>query len=233
MRVKLRLWQQCVKQYRITIGVTVLILVVVVALIIAGYSLDWTGFKGKRVWDWLNLLGVLAIPVMVGVGTAWFSRQQAREAVLHGYLDKMADLLLNENLRESRSNTEVRAVARTRTWLVLRLLDPARRRILFTFLAESDLVNIIDLSKADLGGTNLRGVDLQGTNLSEANLQNADLRGANLSGAHLNFANLQGTRLGEANLDGLDLLAAKVTTKQLLEAKSLKDTTMPDGSVHS
>jgi hypothetical protein len=47
------------------------------------------------------------------------------------------------------------------------------RKILFTFLAESELVDIIDLSKADLDGTNLRRVDLRG-----ANLQNADLRGA-------------------------------------------------------
>jgi hypothetical protein len=44
---------------------------------------------------------------MVGVGTAWLSTQQAREATLQGYLDKMTDLLLNESLRESKSNTEL------------------------------------------------------------------------------------------------------------------------------
>ena len=115
---------------------------------------------------------------------------------------------MRENLRESKINTEVRAVARTRTWTVLRLLDPARREILFTFLAESELLSIIDLSNADFSGT-----DLRGANLSNANLRNTDLRGANLA--------------------GLDLMGTNVTIEQLLKAQSLKGTTMPDGSIHS
>jgi len=110
---------------------------------------------------------------------------------------------MRENLLESEINTEVRAVARTRTWTVLRLLDPAQREILFTFLAESELLSIIDLSNADFSGTDLRG---------------ADLRGANLS---------------NANLAGLDLMGTNVTIEQLLKAQSLKGTTMPDGSIHS
>ena len=109
-------------------------------------------------------------------------------------------------------------MARTLTWTTLRLLDPGRRRILFTFLQEFDLISIIDLSKADLSGTELRG---------------ANLRDANLSEAHVTFANLQGTKLVQANLAGLDLRAARVTMEQLeSQAKSLKGTIMPDGSVH-
>ncbi len=120
---------------------------------------------------------------------------------------------MRENLRESKINTEVRAVARTRTWTVLRLLDPARREILFTFLAESELLSIIDLSNADFSGTDLRGADLRGANLSNANLRNTDLSNANLA--------------------GLDLMGTNVTIEQLLKAQSLKGTTMPDGSIHS
>jgi Pentapeptide repeats (8 copies) len=228
-----RLWWKYIKQHRKAIGVTVLILAVVIVLVIAGYSLNWTGFKGKTIWDWLNLLGVLAIPVVVGLGTAWLSSQQAQEDALQRYLDTMADLLLDEKLRESKSQAEVRAVARTRTWTVLRSLDPGRRKIVFTFLVDSDLLSIIDLSRADFSGMNLRGVDLRGVNLSEANLQDIDLRGADLSGAALNFANMQGARLGGANLNGLDFIATRVTKDQLLEARSLKGTTMPDGSIHS
>jgi hypothetical protein len=233
MRARLHLWWQFIKEHRIAIGATALTLAVLIALISIGYRFSWTGFQGKTAWDWLNLLGVLAIPIMVGVATAWLSTQQAREDALQSYLDKMADLVLNESLRESKATAEVRAVARTRTWTVLRLLDPGRRRILFTFLAESDLISIIDMSKADFSSTDLRGANLHGINLNEANLQNADLRGANLSGAILNLANMQGTNLGSANMDGLNLIATRVTMGQLRDAQSLKGTTMPDGSIHS
>jgi len=213
VRTRLHFWWQQIQQHRNTVGIIAFTFVGGVVLLLAGYQFDWTGFKGKRLWDWFTLLGVLAIPVVVGVGTAWLSTQQARETALHDYLDKMADLLMRENLRESKINTEVRAVARTRTWTVLRLLDPARRKILFTFLAESELLNIIDLSNADFSGTDLRGADLRGANLSTANLRNTDLRGANLA--------------------GLDLMGTNVTIEQLLKAQSLKGTTMPDGSIHS
>ncbi len=213
MRAQLHVWWRQIQQHRKASGIIALTLAGVILLILVGYQFDWTGFKGQKLWDWLNLLGVLAIPVVVGVGTAWLSTQQARETALHEYLDKMADLLLNESLRASKTNTEVRAVARTRTWTVLRLLDPGRRKILFTFLAESELIGIIDLRNADFSGTNLRGADLRGADLSNANLRNADLQGA--------------------NLDGLNFMAAQVTLDQLLEAKSLKGTTMPDGSTHA
>src|SRR5260370_22489639 len=36
----------------------------------------WTGFSGKTLWDWLQLLAALAIPVVIAAGTLWFSAQQ-------------------------------------------------------------------------------------------------------------------------------------------------------------
>lgn len=199
-------WPSILRHRALSEGIAIALVVSIVA-VVAGYHLNWTGFQGRTLWDWLNLLGVLAIPVVVGVGTAWISTEQAREAALHGYLDKMADLLLSENLRQSKTNAEVRAVARTRTWTILRLLDPGRRSILFAFLAESDLINIIDLSKANFSGADLSGADLRSADLRTANLSNANLRGA--------------------NLDGLNLLAANVTMAQLLQAKSREGTIMP------
>ena len=61
----------------------------------------------KTLWDWLplliQLLGALAIPVVVGFGTAFFTRQQAKtseantenqqqEELLRTYFDKISDL---------------------------------------------------------------------------------------------------------------------------------------------
>src|SRR6202030_2428465 len=110
MAARLRSWWRQIKQHRIAIGVTALTIVVVIALIIISLR-EGTGFKGKTVWDWLQLLGVLAIPVVVGLGTIWFTTKQGkvadaenkdnqREAALQAYIDKISELLLHEHLSE-------------------------------------------------------------------------------------------------------------------------------------
>lgn len=117
------------------IAMALLLATVVVTYL--GYQLkwDWSGFiggyskvtieksgketkittelpQGKSLWDWLNLLGILAIPAAVGFGTIWFAGQQHKESEaenednqrkrdLHEYIDKISDLLLKEKLRDS------------------------------------------------------------------------------------------------------------------------------------
>ena len=41
-----------------------------------------TGFTEKDLWDWLMLIGVLAIPVALAFGTLQFSQQQALSSQL-------------------------------------------------------------------------------------------------------------------------------------------------------
>jgi hypothetical protein len=289
MTTKLRLWWQQIKQNRIAVGVIGFVLVVVIFLIIAGYWFDWTGFNGynkvttvhtingtnagiftkteeyqpgKTLWDWLNLLGVLAIPVVVGIGAAWYTAQQGRasergntdnqrETALQGYIDKMSELLLEKHLRDSAEKDEVRKIARVRTLTILSRLDAQRKGIVLKFLHESGLVEkgkcIVDLHGADLSGVNLleadlRGADLSGVNLLEADLRGADLHEANLSDVNLRRANLSGVNLRRANLSGVNLLEADlsladlteafITTQQIEKAKSLLDTIWPDGLTH-
>ena len=102
-----------------TILVVAIILVIAIALIILGYRFDWTGFNGnntsgKTLWDWLQLLGVLAIPIVVGFGTAFFTRQQAKtseanaenqqqEELLRTYFDKISELVLNVEFSTNRN----------------------------------------------------------------------------------------------------------------------------------
>ena len=171
MDEKPSLWWQ--KKHWI-VAMFVALLAVFVFIILAGYWFNWTwtGFNssigpnvqqyqpGKTLWDWLQLLGVLAIPAAVGLGTVWFTAQQGkvsdaenkdnqREAALQAYIDKLSELLLEKKLRESDEDNEVRKIARVRTLTVLRGLDGTRKASVLQFLYESGLIDksnpIIDL----------------------------------------------------------------------------------------
>ncbi len=215
---------------------------------------------GKTVWDWLGLLAALAIPVVVGLGATWFTTQQAkvsdtkntdnqRETALQAYIDKISELLLTHQLRESKEDEEIRKIARVRTITILFQLDARRIGYVFAFLREAGLMSnkpnssIVSLSQADLRKINWSQADIREASLSGANLNGAKLSGAylieaDLSRAYLNRASLSGAdlseaNLSEANLEGADLTRATVTQEQLAKATSLQGATMRDGSKHS
>jgi hypothetical protein len=48
-----------------------------ILLAISGRSLGWSGFCRKKLWDWVELLGPLAIPVVIASAGFWFTAQQA------------------------------------------------------------------------------------------------------------------------------------------------------------
>jgi uncharacterized protein YjbI with pentapeptide repeats len=263
MGARLRSWWQPIKQHPVAIVLIALLAVVIVMiiLIILGYTFnwDWTGLNatdftstpqnitrtivyqpGKTLWDWLGLLGVLAIPVVVG----WLTFQQGRvsdanrkqqketelqvatdnqrEAALQAYTDKMSELLLHEQLRDSAEEDEVRKIARVRTLTVLRGLDPIRKTSVIQFLIESGLIDkdtcVISLSDADLSGTNLSNAILSGATLIDANLSAADLTAADLSGAKLIRAKLIRAKLSFVVLSGADLSYASLNNASLVVA---------------
>lgn len=213
-----------------------------------------TGFEGKTLWDWMELL---IIPLVLAVGAFFLNRSERetereiatdrqQEAALQAYLDRMGELLLEKKLRTNK-NKEVRNVARTRTLTILRVLDEKRKGFVLRFLHEAGLISkektIVDLADADLKGADLRGASLWGSNLKDVNLSNADMTGALLWNTRLWNANLTNAKLIGANfmmwaelsgadLTSADLKAAKITEDQLSAAKSLKGATMPDGTIH-
>jgi hypothetical protein len=250
----------------ITIGIIVVLFVLIAfTFAVNKYGWDWTGFgKGvskttttmitpgttvatetqppKKLWDWLGLLAVLAIPVVVGFGAAWFTVQQAkvsdkentdklRETALQGYIDKMSELLLDRDnpLRESKPEDEVRKIARVRTLTILPRLDDVRKGSVLQFLYESSLMDkdkcLIDLSGANLSratlhyanlsNANLHGADLIEANLNQANLGGAILTGARPHGANLREADLRGANLSRATLYGADLSNAQLNNANL------------------
>jgi pentapeptide repeat protein len=244
MVARFRSWWKKIKSPLLVVGiiaVSVLVIVTVVG-IIGGYLFhwDWTGITAKTLWDWLNLLAVLAIPVAVGFGAAWYTERHShdlqimaenqRETALQAFIDKVPDLKL---LKDNLAGTKAQIILNARTSALFPSLDANRKGTALKFLYELKLVYrrefdeklqypIIKLKFADLSGANLTGLILTMADLSDTNLRNADLRNADLVGADLSGADLSG-----ANLSG-----AKVTTEQLYEVKSLKGATMPDGSIH-
>src|SRR6266566_676335 len=252
MVAKLRSWWQKIKQHPYATGVVVLFVLILIILSAYRFGWDWTGFNNgtsqititstskvnytatvsqpsKSLWDWLQLVGVLAIPIVVGLGAAWYTAQQGkvsdrenkdnqRETALQAYIDKMSELLLEKHLRESEPEDEVRKIARVRTMTVLRGLDPVRKGSLLRFLYESSLISwdvkngIVDLKDADLSSANLTyanlsddflqgNIALSKTWMSRDNAR-INLQKAKLSGVILKGAILRGARLCEADLSG-------------------------------
>lgn len=236
----MRKWFKEKRKLLIVIGIVTL-LVVFIGSIVGGYWFrwNWTGFPAKTEWDWLNLLGVIAIPIVVGLGAAWYTAQQGRvsnrentdnqrETALQAYIDKMSELLLVNNLRQSAEDDEVRNIARVRTLTVLQGLDPKRKMSVLQFLYESKLTHdkfVIDLRGADLSGADLfkanlnraelLNVDLHEANLREAFLDHINLSGADLTGANLSSADLSGARMSGASLGGANLNSACLSGAEL------------------
>jgi uncharacterized protein YjbI with pentapeptide repeats len=199
---------------------------------------EWTQFGEKKLWDWLQLLSALAIPIVLAGAGFWFSAQQdsrqkaiedqrAQDVALQAYLDQMGALMLEEHLRDSEEDSEVRTLARARTLTVLGILDPKRKRSVVQFLYESSVIDkvnpVVDLSNADLRSVDLRlkdliDADLNEVDLSEADLENADLSGANLTDADLSDADLSGANLTKAILSGADLSGADLDGATLSKA---------------
>jgi uncharacterized protein YjbI with pentapeptide repeats len=80
------------------------------------------------------------------------------------------------------------------------------------------LLNVADLSGANLSWANLSGATLIGAFLKGANLSWANLSGARLSGADLTGAYLRGARLTEADLSGARLTEADLPEVNLTGA---------------
>ncbi len=281
------------KKLLLRIGMIALLAVVIVLiiLIILGYifNWDWTGLNatdftstpqkttriivyqpGKTLWDWLGLLGVLAIPVVVGFFTFQQGRasdksrmhqketeleiaqqqhtteleitmDNQRENVLQAYIDKMSELLVEKQLRDTKPDSDVRTIARVRTLTVLDQLDGLRKRSIVIFLAESGLISFVSPPEGDIESSiillaganfseanlfamrldkiNMRNVSLHKANLAYTFLNAANLSGADLSEANLYLADLNGTNLFYANLSGADLRSAGLEEANLAVAK--------------
>jgi len=229
------IWKSLLEERNLTlIAIGVSLTAIIVLLAIGGAASSWTGFRGKTVWD---LLQLLIVPLALAVIGLWFAAQQdarqqqienkradaerklavqrAQDEALQAYLDQMASLLLGNGLRKSEAGSEERTLARARTLTVLGRLDTSRKTALMQFLVEADLVQRVE---GEVPIISLRGADLSDADLVDADLEGANVSEADLSGANLSSANLFHANLSEANLSGADLSDAALSAAVLNQA---------------
>lgn len=215
-----------VLRWAILVLLTILLLSVLVAI------------EGTSTWE---LLDLLIVPFVLAVG-AWWLNKSERESdkklsgdrvdaerkiaeerryqdTLEAYLDRMTELLLKGNLRNSEEDDEVQIIARAQTLTVVRNLDGQRKGYVVQFLYEADLIQRRELPAGELPAiVSLFGADLSGANLAKALLQGADLSGARLSKADLSWANLDNAKLILTDLDEAILRWASLENANLSES---------------
>jgi uncharacterized protein YjbI with pentapeptide repeats len=190
--------------------------IILVKVIIWGYSLPLTGFNGQKIpqyepmktlWDWLQLL---IIPAVIAIGVTIFNHlfdkrsrdiasDQQQEAAMQDYLKEMSNLLTSDNLGKSESGTRRKDIARTRTLIVLHGLDPLRKARVLRFLYETGLIIENDKLFVDLSSANFSNLRIYETKLNSKFLQKTGTR------ISLRNANLQETIFRDASLEQVDL----------------------------
>src|SRR5437764_4425087 len=94
---------------------------------------SWAGFAGRTLWDWLNLLGVLLVPLILGAGTFLIAAQQSfisqnqhesdqriannqfQEGLLKTFRDDINHLIFERQLLTAKSGDPVQIMAQSYT----------------------------------------------------------------------------------------------------------------------
>jgi uncharacterized protein YjbI with pentapeptide repeats len=203
----------------------------------------WTGFSGspspiigvppKTLWDWLDLL---IIPIVIAVSVWFLNRSETRkerqiaqirydtaqerlhDETLQKYYDKMAELLLKHNLRDSESEyDEVRSVARATTLAVLRMLDGKRKADVLKFLYASDLIN--ENNVIPLRTANFTSTQLSNSRFSHSHLNGTDLEGSVLDNCYFIACTLTKARFDRSSLHEVRLQNCNIQLGQFSECE--------------
>src|SRR5215207_5795791 len=98
------------EQVALFIGIAVALTTLIVLLAIGGASLGWTGFADKTLWEWLQLLGALAIPLVLAIAGFWFTTQQeARQQSIETQRAQEVQKIENQRAEAERELAEQRA----------------------------------------------------------------------------------------------------------------------------
>jgi Pentapeptide repeats (8 copies) len=211
--------------------------VTVLVLILVGYPLQWTGFREKTLWDWMQLLLTATVTSIIAYLGQKISSQQylgqqeaeenrAQAEALEAYLDQIGQLLLDDErpLRKTGEGDEERTIARAWTLAVLSRLSGARRGTVVQFLYEADLItrktSRIIPGKDTINApreSNIEDIQRWIIESTTGDIPRWITRGGivDLRGADLSRSSLDATILGKAHLAGADLSGANLSGAQL------------------
>ncbi|MBK9125596.1 MAG: pentapeptide repeat-containing protein [Chloroflexi bacterium] len=115
---------------------------------------------------------------------------------------------------------------------LMQLIDLTGADLRGAYFGETDLVKA-RLIKADLSDSNLREIRLTDADLTGAKLRGAHMAGADLRGALLRSADLTGANLWQAACQATDLTGADLTGANLTGVRFNSHTILPDGQLWS
>lgn len=187
---------------------------------------NWTGFQGKTLWDWLQLL---LVPLLLAVGVAVLEiaesrrqeenlAEQYKQQILRDYFNDINSLIFDSDkfkgLQDSPAYDPRREVLGARTLSALKIFgeDEDKKNQIIRFIASSSLSSLIPIRRANLSDLDLSGATLTGVDLRASKLNNTDLTGANLGEAYLCSSDLSG-----ADLEGAILTNARYNKYTKLE----------------
>ena len=185
----------------------------------------WTGFQGKKLWDWLDLL---LVPLMLALGIALIEvaegrreeynlDEQYRQQLLRDYFNDLKTLVFDGNtfdtLLKAKSYDSRKELLGSRTIALLEILeeDKSRKEQVIRFVGNAGLSRIIPIRRANLTALDLSYVDLSGADLRTSKLNGTNLEGANLKEAYLCTADLS-----KANFEGTDLTDAYYSDETII-----------------
>src|SRR5258708_109550 len=262
MVAKFQAWWQRINQYRVTIGVVAIILVVVIALIIIGYWFDWTGFNRsigpqlkpnqqyqpeKTLWDWMSLLIIPGVLALVGF---FFTRTERRneQAIAKQRAETEQDLSI-DNQQEAALQGYLDRMSALLLEKNLRESKPgdevrtvARVRTLaMLYQLNTRRINymlaFLRESKLVTDNTSTSIITFSAADLSNANLQGVDFHDIDLSAANLGKADLSETDLIGANLSEAYLRNANLREANLsaanLNGANLYETNLRNANLNS
>lgn len=203
----------------------------------------WTGIKDKKLWDWIQLLGIPFSLFLLGNS---FQTDQNLSKVRDDYLKDMSDNIYNKKIPIPHYGSfykipdEIAIATRTRVLSTLQELgtDGNRKGQILGYLYDTQIlggcrISLDDINnnkavncqkgyvsimhEADFSHLQMSGSYLFNINLSGSNLESANFRNAGLNGANFQRANLTDADLSGAYLGKIIQLACATNYKSWLE----------------
>lgn len=213
------LFRSILRKWKIIITVIILLIICwMVVLKIMGYVwAKFTGFDGKSLWDFADLLLVPFSLAFFAIVIERRNRKADRENALDqqievefkNYIDEISTLIFENGLKAIGASEDVRVAAQVKTDIIIPKLDNRRSIIVYQFLMKTGLIcsgqwqdlPLIAVLGVNLAGINCYRANLKGAILTKANFENAFLMDCDFSGALLIGAKFDNATIINSNFE--------------------------------